>query len=256
MTRNVKRRARTYVSGLVFWAIGHGPLGPPHGAYKNVEAAAVGEGASGAMTHFYLFLGAALVLAATPGPGMLYVVGRTWGSGRRDGLASSFGTMIGGFVHVLACVVGISALVTASAAAFTVLKIVGGVYLVYLGVRMWLAADETEIQDAALKSAGVGRAFRQGIVVEATNPKTAVFFLAFIPQFIAPEDGHVALQFLALGSIAVALNTAADLLAVLGAAELHRRFIRRPILFRRLRQASGALVASLGLGLLLSKRAA
>ena len=102
---------------------------------------------------------------------------------------------------------------------------------------------------------GWARALRQGVVVEATNPKTAAFFLAFIPQFIRLEAGHVALQFLVLGVISVLLNTGADLLAVMGAAKLHERFLHRPSLFRRLRQGSGILMASLGVGLLAARRA-
>jgi len=207
------------------------------------------------MPHIVLFLAAALVLAVTPGPGMFYVVGRTWAAGKGDGLASSLGTMLGGFVHVTACVIGVSALVMASATAFSVLKIVGGVYLIYLGIQTFYLASR---DDGAMPDEG-GRkgwvpAFRQGVVVEATNPKTAAFFLAFIPQFIVVANGHVALQFLALGVISVLLNTGADLVAVMGAAKLHRRLQSRPGLFRKLRQGSGLLMASLGVGLLAARR--
>ena len=207
------------------------------------------------MPHIFLFLAAAFVLAVTPGPGMFYVVGRTWAAGKRDGLASSFGTMLGGFVHVAACVIGVSALVMASATAFSVLKIVGGLYLIYLGIQTFRIAsrEEMTMPDDNDRS-GWMRAFRQGVVVEATNPKTAAFFLAFIPQFIRVETGHVALQFLVLGVISVLLNTGADLVAVMGAAKLHERFLHRPILFRRLRQGSGILMASLGVGLLAARR--
>jgi threonine/homoserine/homoserine lactone efflux protein len=207
------------------------------------------------MPHITLFLAAALLLAVTPGPGMFYVVGRTWAAGRGDGLASSFGTMLGGFVHVAACVIGVSALVMASATAFSVLKIVGGVYLIYLGVQTFRSAsrDGMAMPDEGGR-AGFARAFRQGVVVEATNPKTAAFFLAFIPQFISVAAGHVALQFLVLGVISVLLNTGADLVAVMGAARLHQRLAHRPGIFRRLRQGSGLLMASLGVGLLAARR--
>jgi threonine/homoserine/homoserine lactone efflux protein len=211
------------------------------------------------MPQLYLFLAAAFVLAVTPGPGMFYVVGRTWAAGRRDGLASSLGTILGGFVHVAACVVGVSALVMASAAAFGALKIVGGLYLIYLGVQTFRAASRETMAmpggDGGEWKAGAMRALRQGVVVEATNPKTAAFFLAFIPQFIVVSAGHVALQFLVLGVISVLLNTAADIVAVMGAAKLHERFLHRPSLFKRLRQGSGVLMASLGVGLLAARRA-
>jgi threonine/homoserine/homoserine lactone efflux protein len=93
------------------------------------------------------------------------------------------------------------------------------------------------------------------MIVEATNPKTAAFFLAFIPQFIVPTAGHVELQFLMLGVISVLLNTSADILAVFGAGRLHARLVSRPLLFRRVRQASGCLVATLGVSLLAARRA-
>ncbi len=206
------------------------------------------------MPHIFLFLAAALLLAVTPGPGMFYVVGRTWAAGRRDGLASSLGTMLGGFVHVAACVIGVSALVMASAAAFTALKLVGGVYLVYLGIQTFRAASRESLAMPQESATGWVRAFRQGVVVEATNPKTAAFFLAFIPQFISLGAGHVALQFLVLGVISVLLNTGADLVAVMGAAKLQERLLHRPVIFRRLRQGSGLLMASLGIGLLAARR--
>ena len=201
-----------------------------------------------------LFIAAAFLLAITPGPGIFYVVGRTWAAGKSDGLASSLGTMLGGFVHVTACVVGISALVMASATAFSVLKFVGGIYLIYLGIQTLRAASRETLEMPAPSRQGLWRAFRQGVVVEATNPKTAAFFLAFIPQFIVTTNGHVAMQFLLLGVISVLLNTGADLAAVMGAARLHEKLLHRPSLFRRLRQGSGILMASLGLGLILARR--
>ena len=208
------------------------------------------------MPHLFLFLAAAFLLAVTPGPGMFYVVGRTWAAGKGDGFASSLGTMLGGFVHVTACVVGVSALVMASATAFSVLKLVGGIYLIYLGIQTFRAAARETLEMPESSRDGMWRAFRQGVVVEATNPKTAAFFLAFIPQFIVPASGHVAMQFLLLGVISVLLNTGADLIAVMGAARLHERLLHKPSLFRRLRQGSGLLMASLGIGLLATRRGA
>src|ERR1051325_5961913 len=111
------------------------------------------------MPHLILFLAAALVLAITPGPGMFYVVGRTWAGGRADGLASSLGTMLGGLVHVTACVVGVSALVMASATAFTVLKFCGGLYLVWLGIQTWRSASKGDLEMPVEDHAGAWRAF-------------------------------------------------------------------------------------------------
>lgn len=207
------------------------------------------------MPHYLLFLTAAGLLAITPGPGIFYVVSRTWASGRRDGLASSLGTMVGGLVHVIACVIGVSALIMASATAFALLKLCGGLYLIYLGIQTFRAASREQSLPAGERARGA-HAFRQGIIVEATNPKTAAFFLAFIPQFINVAAGHVPLQFLAMGIICVALNTGADLVAVLAAAKLHRRLLERPHMFQRLRQGSGLLMMSLGAGVLAMRRGA
>jgi threonine/homoserine/homoserine lactone efflux protein len=206
------------------------------------------------LPHSLLFIAAAFLLAVTPGPGMFYVVGRTWAAGKADGLASSLGTMLGGFVHVTACVIGVSALVMASATAFSILKIGGGLYLIYLGIQTFRAASRETLEMPTPSPQGLWRAFRQGILVETTNPKTAAFFLAFIPQFIVTANGHVAMQFLLLGVISVLLNTGADLVAVLAAARLHEKLLHRPGLFRRLRQGSGLLMASLGVGLLAARQ--
>ena len=148
------------------------------------------------------FLAAALVLAAMPGPGLLYIVGRTLAGGQAVGYASSLGTAIGGFVHV-AGVVGVSALVVASATAFIVLKLIGGVYLIVLAIQTWRSAARIEVAESIAEKAGIATAFSDGAIVEATNPKTAAFFLALIPQFIDPSHGSAAMQFFALGAISI-----------------------------------------------------
>jgi len=204
-------------------------------------------------TDFLWFLGAALVIALTPGPGIFYVAGRALAGGRSEGLASSFGTGLGGLVHVLAGAVGVSALVMASAEAFTVLKLVGAVYLVYLGIQTWRSAG-TATDETAAPASGARRAFVQGMIVEATNPKTAAFFLAFVPQFVDPTRGSVALQFMALGIISVGLNTGVDVLVTFAAAAARHRLARGGLV-RRLRQGSGALMIGLGISLALSRRA-
>lgn len=203
-----------------------------------------------------VFAGAALILAALPGPGLLYVAGRTLAGGRRVGLASSLGAGLGGLVHVLAGALGVSALIVASATAFAALKLVGGLYLLWLAWQTWRAADAVALPDADLPGfqTGAGQALRQGVVVEATNPKTAAFFLALIPQFIDPAQGSAALQFGVLGLVSVALNTAMAVLVVGLAAFLRARIVARPSLLRRLQQGSAAILASLGVWLLLSRK--
>src|ERR1700724_1581135 len=142
--------------------------------------------------HFLLFLGAAMVLAITPGPGIFYVLARTLGGGRRQGIESALGTFFGGLFHVFAAALGVSAILAASAVAFHTVKYAGAAYLVWLGIRMIHTRNAEMAVSASQPSQG---AFRQGILTEVLNPKTALFFLSFIPQFIAPERGHVFVQF-------------------------------------------------------------
>ena len=130
-----------------------------------------------------LFLAAATVIALSPGPGMLYVASRTLAGGRGEGMASTLGTGIGGFVHVLGGALGVSVLLATSATAFTVLKLVGGVYLIWLGIRTFRGAALAVPEASAT---GSNRALREGIVVEATNPKTAAFFLAVLRSSLTP----------------------------------------------------------------------
>ena len=207
-----------------------------------------------------LFFAAALLLAVTPGPGIFYVAARSLAGGRAEGIASSFGTGLGGMVHVLAGSVGVSALVLASAELFTVLKLLGAAYLAWLGLRTILAARRDALAVAAGQDSappvGRSRAFREGVMVEALNPKTGAFFLAFVPQFVDPAAGSVALQFAVLGVVSVALNTLADVVVAYAAGHVRTGVTTRPNLIRRLREASGAAMIALGLGLLFARRPA
>lgn len=204
-----------------------------------------------------LYFAAALVLAVTPGPGIFYVAARTLAGGRAEGLASSFGTGLGGTVHVLAGGIGVSAIVLASAEMFTALKLLGAAYLVWIGFRtIQSARRDMTIGARAAPPIGPRRAFREGVVVEALNPKTAAFFLAFIPQFVDPAAGQVALQFVMLGLVSVALNTLADVVVAFAASGIREGATARPALIRRLREGSGAAMIALGVGLALTKRPA
>jgi threonine/homoserine/homoserine lactone efflux protein len=202
---------------------------------------------------FLLFFAAALLLAITPGPGIFYVLARTLAGGRREGFQSSFGTFFGGLFHVYAAALGVSAILAASAVAFHTVKYAGAAYLVFLGIRM-IRSRNAPLPDhvPARASAPTGGAFRQGIFTEALNPKTALFFLSFIPQFIAPERGHIFLQFATLGLVSVSLNTAADLLVVSLAAPLECKLKSSANFRRRQRTASGLGMIGLGAYLALS----
>ena len=219
---------------------------------------------------FALFLAAALLLAVTPGPGIFYVLARTLAGGRREGFQSSIGTFFGGLFHVFAAALGVSAILTASAVAFHTVKYAGAAYLIFLGIKMirsrnspaGASRSEKHFADRQRRSRNrasrgairpaAAAAFRQGILTEALNPKTALFFLSFIPQFIAPERGHIFLQFATLGILSVALNTAADLLVVACAAPLERKLKSSPTFRARQRTASGLGMIGLGAYLALS----
>lgn len=191
-----------------------------------------------------LFLGAATLLAVAPGPGMLYVLARTLGGGRRDGVLSSLGTFFGGLVHVVGAATGLSLVLATSATAFAMVKYAGAAYLVYLGVAMILTSN----QDTAIAPTAPAKRnpFWQGITTEVLNPKTALFFLALIPQFVNREHGNVLVQFLFLGSISVTLNTSCDLIVTLLAAPIGARLKASATLRRRQRAATGLTLIGLG----------
>lgn len=198
------------------------------------------------------FLLAALVLAVTPGPGIAYVVARTVAGGRAEGLASCLGTAVGGMLHVAAAALGLSLLVAQSAVAFTAVKTLGAVYLVYLGLRLLLRrAPPPPV--AALSRQGVRRALLDGILVEALNVKTALFFLAFLPQFVAPAEPLVP-QLVLLGTVCVTLNTLADAVAVLVAHRLLASQAARQARARLFTRISGATMVGLGVALAMARR--
>jgi threonine/homoserine/homoserine lactone efflux protein len=201
---------------------------------------------------FALFLLAALIIAAVPGPGIFYVAARTLSGGSKAGIASTLGTALGGLVHVIAGGLGVSAIILASAELFTAFKLVGAVYLIWLGIRTF--RDAGHQPTASIKPADAQRTFRDGVVVEALNPKTAAFFLAFIPQFIDQAAGHPAIQFMTLGLISVTLNTLADVIVVMMASKARSSLGRKLHWVHRLRQGSGLFIAGLGISLALTRR--
>ncbi|TVT60428.1 MAG: LysE family translocator [Azoarcus sp. PHD] len=200
------------------------------------------------------FLVAAVVLAITPGPGIAYVVARTVAGGRSEGLASCFGTGVGGLLHVLAAAAGLSLVIAQSAVAFNLLKYVGVAYLVYLGTRM-LLRKEQPIPVETVASRGARRALVEGVAVEALNVKTALFFLAFLPQFVSPGEPLVP-QLILLGSICVVLNTLVDVVAVFAAHRLLESGATRAARARWMTRASGITMMGLGAFLALARREA
>jgi len=210
-------------------------------------------------TRLLLFLTAAVLLAVAPGPGMLYVLARSLAGGRREGVLSALGTFLGGMVHVFAAALGVSVILARSALAFATVKYAGAAYLCFLGVRMILDARKQEDCTAddfpPATEAAPRNPLWQGVATEVLNPKTALFFLSFIPQFVHRSAGHVFLQFVLLGTVSVVLNTSADLIVILLAEPLGKKIRSSAVFRRRQRTVTGAIMIGLGTYLATSESA-
>ena len=194
----------------------------------------------------FLFLTAAVLLAVAPGPGMLYVMARSLAGGKREGVLSAIGTFLGGMVHVFAAAAGVSIILAKSALAFAAVKYVGAAYLGFLGIRMILDARRDHAADLPSEIKPSRNPLWQGVATEVLNPKTALFFLSFIPQFVVRANGHVFLQFVTLGTISVTLNTTADLLVIALAGPLGEKIRSSATFRRRQRTVTGAIMIGLG----------
>jgi threonine/homoserine/homoserine lactone efflux protein len=168
------------------------------------------------LSTFGFFCAAALALAVVPGPAVLYIVAQSVDQGRLAGLVSALGIGVGGLVHVLAATIGLSSLLASSATAFTIVKYAGAAYLVILGIRRLLSRETAEAEVARIPRTR-RRLFVDGVVVNVLNPKTALFFIAFLPQFVDPEAGTAGLQIFALGLIFVVIALSSDSLWALAA---------------------------------------
>ena len=195
-----------------------------------------------------VFLLAALALCAAPGPDSAYILGRTLLQGRRAGVVSVLGIVTGAAMHVLAAGLGLSAFLAASAEAFGVVKLVGAAYLVWLGVKTFRERP-AGAQGASLPRRTDRQLFVQGVLTDVLNPKVAVFFLAFLPHFIAPDAPHKVASFLLLGGMVLAMGLVWDLGLALAASQLTRALRRRPSFGRWSNRAMGVLLAVLGVGL-------
>ena len=190
-----------------------------------------------------VFALASLALAVVPGPAVLYIVAQSIHGGRRAGVVSALGVASGGMVHVLAAVIGLSALLAASAEAFTAVKILGAVYLVWLGIRTLLSADDRIGGRSPERT--LARTYRRGVVVNVLNPKTALFFLAFLPQFVDPHEstrGQLAL----LGAVFVVIALTSDLVWALVAGTAGAVLRKSRTFLRAQRYVSGTIFVGLG----------
>ncbi len=203
---------------------------------------------TGALAVFAL---ASLALAVVPGPAVLYIVAQSVHGGRRAGVVSAFGVASGGLVHVLAAVIGLSALLATSAEAFTVVKLVGAAYLVYLGIRTLITRDE--LIGGRRPELTLTRTYRQGVVVNVLNPKTALFFVAFLPQFVDP-DGSTRAQLALLGAIFVLIALSSDLVWALVAGTAAHVLRHSRAFLRAQRYVAGTVFIGLGVLAAVTKR--
>src|ERR671919_363039 len=195
---------------------------------------------------FALFLAAALALLVVPGPAVVYIVTQSIDQGRLAGLVSTLGIGAGSLVHIAAAAIGLSSLLVSSSEAYAVVKYAGAAYLVFLGVRRLLGRDE--LFDPAMQTRKpLGRLFRQGVVVNVLNPKTALFFFAFLPQFVDVDGGAVAAQIAVLGLIFVLLGLVSDGTYAVIAGTLSGRLRGSATVLRAQRYVSGTVFVGLGL---------
>jgi threonine/homoserine/homoserine lactone efflux protein len=194
----------------------------------------------------FLFLTATVILLIIPGPAVFYIVGRSIGHGRTAGLVSVLGIGAGTFFHVAAAALGISALLASSAAAFQIVKYLGAAYLIFLGVRKLTTKENLGSSNSATQQ-NLRRIFVQGVVVQVLNPKTALFFLAFLPQFVSSERGKVTEQILFLGILFAVLGMLSDSVWALLAGTISNRLRDNSRWMDRQRYVSGGLLISLGL---------
>jgi threonine/homoserine/homoserine lactone efflux protein len=193
-----------------------------------------------------IFMSAAFALLITPGPAVLFIIARSVDQGRLAGIASMLGIEVGSLVHVGAAAFGLSALLMSSALAYDVVKYLGAAYLIYLGLHK-LLREETPDPESHVPPVSRTRLFYQGIIVNVFNPKTALFFFAFLPQFVDRSQGSVTIQVLTLGLIFMAMAVCSDSLYALLAGTLGNWLRRNPKFLQGVRYFSGSMYLVLGL---------
>ena len=207
-----------------------------------------------AIEHFWVFALAALLLNLTPGNDMLYVAARSTSQGIKAGIISSLGIMAGCMVHILAAVIGLSAIIAQSALAFNIIKYVGAAYLVYLGIRSIISRKKTFDVKNKMQQQSYTRIFWQGVITNVLNPKVALFFLAFLPQFINVESKHTALQILFLGTWFNVGGTLVNILVAILFGKIGTWLSHSPRFIQWQERITGAMLIALGIKVALSKK--
>ncbi|MCW4152867.1 LysE family translocator [Halomonas sp. 18H] len=207
------------------------------------------------LAHWMAFLSTAVLLNLSPGPDMAFILGQTARHGRRGGVAAMFGVWSGAALHVAMAALGLSAILATSALAFSLVKWVGAAYLIWLGLQILLSRDNGDAPDVSVASTPkTGAIYRQGILVSALNPKVAIFFLAFLPQFVVPGAGPAALQLAFHGALIIAVAAAIEPPLVLLSARIARAMQNQKRLGRWLEKSLGGVFVGLGVKLALSQR--
>lgn len=216
------------------------------------------------ITGFTLFIAAVMLLSVTPGPDTAYIVGRSIAQGRGAGVVSALGIALGCVVHTLACAFGLTALLAASVTAFTIVKFAGAIYLIYLGIRLILVKpaaaktgdknSEAEAIRARAAPKSLQQLFTQGFVTNVLNPKVVLFFVSFIPQFVAADSAHKTLAFLALGLVFVLVSTFWNTFVAWIAGSVTQRFSGKPSVKLWLDRVVGSAFVGLGIKLATSHR--
>lgn len=188
-----------------------------------------------------------------PGPATLLTVARATASGSRVGIATGAGIAAGDLIHTATAIIGISAVIAASATLFSAIKYLGAAYLLHLGIRAMIEKAPVELA-SEVPAISAGAAFRQGLLTEVLNPKTALFFLAFLPQFVRPENGAVSLQMAILGGVFIVLGLVSTVAFALGAGRLGQFLRRRPAVLKWQGKVVGGIYCALGIRLAMQQR--
>ncbi len=205
-------------------------------------------------SYWLIFLSAAIAINISPGPDMIYIISRTIAQGRKVGFASSLGVCTGALVHVFAAGLGLSAILATSVFAFSVVKYIGAAYLVYLGIKALRSKGTTfDVSTKKTFDTTPWQAFRQGAMVDILNPKVAIFFMAFLPQFVRPELGHTSIQIIGLGILVILTAIVVEFSIVLTAAKTTNFFRRNRKFSVWLDRVLGSVLIGLAVRLALTK---
>lgn len=212
------------------------------------------DGAALGIQNFWVFVTAGVLLNLSPGQDTMYIIGRSVSEGRGAGISSALGISTGGIVHVTAATLGLSAILTTSAITFAMVKMLGAAYLVYLGIRMFLVRDPNGVPAVVSRDrSGFFRAYRRGILTNILNPKVAVFFLAFLPQFVDSGTEHRTLALLVLGGTFIFTGTVWCLIVAILSARASGAFRRSSGTSKLLRRIAGTVFIGLGIKLALER---